>query len=199
LVAKGGPRIKKSASDPGLLFPPADASKLADKSSIDTVSIPTAEGNVKITRSAQGASLEMLNSATGGTIRMVMNVGTGAQLPGMRLESAGITMKALAEVLSGVVADRPIVDMTGLTGYYEVALNLSLEGAMNVARSAGLNIGGGAGVGSKAGVVSGEGISDLSGSSILASIASLGLKLEPRKLPFEMMVVDHMEKTPAGN
>ena len=42
--------------------------------------------------------------------------------------------------------------------------------------------------------------SDPSGSgSIMASIQSLGLKLEPRKLPLDLLVVDHIEKTPTAN
>ena len=30
----------------------------------------------------------------------------------------------------------------------------------------------------------------------MASIQKLGLKLEPRKLPMELLVVDHIEKAP---
>jgi uncharacterized protein (TIGR03435 family) len=33
----------------------------------------------------------------------------------------------------------------------------------------------------------------------MASIQSLGLKLEPRKLPLDLLVVDHIEKTPTAN
>ena len=44
-------------------------------------------------------------------------------------------MKNLAEMLSVGVVDRPVVDMTELTAKYEVAVDLSAEDAMSVARA----------------------------------------------------------------
>jgi uncharacterized protein (TIGR03435 family) len=38
-----------------------------------------------------------------------------------------------------------------------------------------------------------------SGGSLFAAIQQLGLKMEPRKAPLEMVVVDHLEKTPTEN
>jgi uncharacterized protein (TIGR03435 family) len=35
--------------------------------------------------------------------------------------------------------------------------------------------------------------------SIFASVQTLGLKLEKRKLPIEHVVIDHLEKVPVGN
>jgi hypothetical protein len=35
-----------------------------------------------------------------------------------------------------------------------------------------------------------------SGNSLLTAVQHLGLKLEPRKLPLDTVVVDHVEKTP---
>jgi uncharacterized protein (TIGR03435 family) len=37
------------------------------------------------------------------------------------------------------------------------------------------------------------------GGSIFTSIQALGLKLEPRKTPFDTMIVDKLEKTPTEN
>ena len=37
------------------------------------------------------------------------------------------------------------------------------------------------------------------GVSIYSSIQQLGLKLDAQKLPMDAIVVDHAEKTPAGN
>ena len=41
--------------------------------------------------------------------------------------------------------------------------------------------------------------SDPGGSSIFDSVQKLGLKLEPRKVPVEMIVIDKIEKTPTEN
>jgi uncharacterized protein (TIGR03435 family) len=102
-------------------------------------------------------------------------------------------MKTFAEMLSVGVVDRPVVDMTGLTGNYEVAVDLSAEDAMNVARASVMFLparGGGGGDGAA---------SDPPGTSVYTSIGNLGLKLEPRKLPLDVLVVDHMEKVPTAN
>jgi len=37
------------------------------------------------------------------------------------------------------------------------------------------------------------------GSSILTSVQQLGLKLEARKMPLDMIVIDHLEKLPTEN
>jgi uncharacterized protein (TIGR03435 family) len=41
--------------------------------------------------------------------------------------------------------------------------------------------------------------SDPSSSSIFVSVQQLGLKLEPRKAPFEFVVIDHVERMPSEN
>jgi uncharacterized protein (TIGR03435 family) len=42
-------------------------------------------------------------------------------------------------------------------------------------------------------------LSGSSGDSLLNALEKLGLKLETRKAPLEMLVVDHMEKAPTEN
>jgi uncharacterized protein (TIGR03435 family) len=41
-------------------------------------------------------------------------------------------------------------------------------------------------------------VSDPTG-SVFKSVQQLGLKLEPRKTPLDLIVVDHAEKTPTEN
>ena len=57
----------------------------------------------------------------------------------------GMPVARLGEMVSRFV-DRPVVDKTGLTGKYDVAIDLSMEDIMKVARSAGMAVpsGGGA-------------------------------------------------------
>lgn len=185
VVAKGGPKMKESAPEPEPPPPPPGAPKP------DSILLPTAEGDVKATRSPQGIVIEMPGGEITGKLRMSVGGGAGAPQR-MHVESSGMTMKAFAQVLSVGVVDRPVVDMTGLTASYEVAVDLSQEDAMNVVRNS-VNLiprgaGGGDGPGHDAGA------SDPAGASIFTSIQNLGLKLEPRKLPLDMLVIDHMEK-----
>jgi uncharacterized protein (TIGR03435 family) len=44
-----------------------------------------------------------------------------------------------------------------------------------------------------------ETASDPSGGSIFSSLQQMGLKLEPRKAPVDLIVVDHVEKVPTEN
>jgi uncharacterized protein (TIGR03435 family) len=101
-------------------------------------------------------------------------------------------------MLSVGVVDRPVVDLTGLNGSYEVAVDLGELDAMNVAMST-MSFLAGAGGDGGAATMPGANLADPAGSSIFSSIQNLGLKLEPRKLPLEMLVVDHIEKTPTAN
>jgi uncharacterized protein (TIGR03435 family) len=41
--------------------------------------------------------------------------------------------------------------------------------------------------------------SDPSGGSLLHPVQQLGLKLDPRKMPTETLVIDHVEKEPTVN
>jgi uncharacterized protein (TIGR03435 family) len=76
-----------------------------------------------------------------------------------------IPMSALADRLSRQPfgLDRPVIDLTGLSGEFDVTLNFSDE------------------------------------SIITAVQDQLGLKLELRKIPVDVLVVDHADKVPAAN
>ena len=112
-------------------------------------------------------------------------------------------MPGLAETLSKLLARR-VVDMTKLNGNYQVALEMSKEDerAYFTARAAALGItldmppdGVSGGRGDDAATAS-----DPSGvPTIFKALEKLGLKLERRKVPVEMIVVDYLEKTPTDN
>jgi uncharacterized protein (TIGR03435 family) len=99
-----------------------------------------------------------------------------------------IDMPALAQFLSGNV-DRPVLDMTGLKGFFEIKLNWTPED---------LRPGQGAG-GDRP--KDGTAIApDLGGPSIFTAVQEqLGLSLTPRNAPIEMLIVERAEKTPADN
>jgi uncharacterized protein (TIGR03435 family) len=87
-----------------------------------------------------------------------------------RLTARQQPLSALANSLR-LSAGRPILDKTGLTGNYDFTLEYSLR----------------------------ESIDDPIPGLLDALPQQLGLKLEDRKAPFDIIVVDHAEKVPTGN
>jgi uncharacterized protein (TIGR03435 family) len=81
------------------------------------------------------------------------------------------SMEHLAGFLTGLV-ERPVLDMTGLQGEYEYTLSFR----------------------------TGSDAAESPGPGLFAALQSqLGLKLDARKAPVEMLIVDHVERTPTGN
>ena len=142
-----------------------------------------------------------------GTIKV-----SGAPQEGsIHLEVSKISMAGFADLLTGMT-DRPVVDMTGLAGNYQVAIDASPEELIGgMARAQGLTFGPGGpggGFGGPGGPdgrgggpvrVQTDGASDPLGATVSASVEKLGLKLDARKSPVETIVVDHLEKAPTDN
>jgi uncharacterized protein (TIGR03435 family) len=115
----------------------------------------------------------------------------------MRMEFGRVSMAQFAETISRFV-DRPVVDATGLTGTYQVPLELRQEDLMAMvmvqARAAGVSLP----VGALPGATPGQAAEPAS-SSIFESVQKLGLKLDSRKMPVDMIVVDSAERKPTDN
>ena len=101
--------------------------------------------------------------------------------PKGRSVRANVTMKGFAGALSGLL-DRPVVDLTGLTGGF----NINLEWAPDETSSNPNGNEGGAADG-------------VPGPTVYTALHQVGLKLESRKAPVEILVVDHAEKVPVEN
>ena len=149
---------------------------------------PAVTGSSSVTVS-QGKGGATVSDGTGKQQRMIPSPDGKS----MRFEITGATLAELAEGLSPM-ADHPIVDMTGLTGKYQITLDISMQEIMNAARAAGANVPPAAVDPNKPA----EGASD-PGSTIFTSLQALGLKLEARKTPMPMIVVDSIEKMPTEN
>jgi uncharacterized protein (TIGR03435 family) len=112
------------------------------------------------------------------------------------LEMNNVTMPGLANYLSNVVG-RPVLDKTGIEGNYDVTLDVDPTEFMATMKR------------NMAGVViaepGGAARADASpapespGGSVFTAVQQLGLKLEGRKAPLEMIVVDHADKVPTEN
>jgi uncharacterized protein (TIGR03435 family) len=137
-----------------------------------------------------------------GGISMIM-MPNRARLMGQRQ-----TIQDLANRLTAML-DRPVMDETGLTGKYDFTLTYSPEG-LNSGMGMMMPVpppGGGPGSGSTAVAGGGPGPGGPANTAEMetppdlftAIQAQLGLKLDAKKGPVEMLVIDHVEKAPTEN
>jgi uncharacterized protein (TIGR03435 family) len=163
VVGKGGLKLKESPLDP------------------EPEGTEAGKGAVNVT-------------ATGGRGGTTVNYGRGAYftLADNKFEARKLTMAALADSL-GRFVERPVVDMTELTGTYDLTLEFTPEEyrvlLIRMALSAGVNL-------------PTEALKLLEGASdeaLFKGLQALGLKLESRKAPLEVLVFDSITKTPTEN
>jgi uncharacterized protein (TIGR03435 family) len=192
VVGKGGPKLKKAPPEP-----PAPAAAAASPGEPDdsAPSKPPPKGEIsygsgdnRVTMKQSGSGM-VINTKETGAMRM-----SPGENGGWRLEADKMTMETFALMLSQYV-DRPVVDLTELKDKYQVALELSMDTLMAVAKKMGMNAGitpGAAGSPTRPA----DAASEPSGSSLFNSVQQLGLKLDSRKLPYDILVIDHVERTP---
>jgi uncharacterized protein (TIGR03435 family) len=147
------------------------------KESVPDPQAPAPPQNVDVTvseaKKGQGADIDL-----GG--------GSSISSTGGKIEGRRVTITQLISSMERFL-DRPVVDMTGLTGRYDLTLQCSLEEVRNVLRSTG------------SAVRIPDAAADQFPGSIADSLQAAGLKLEARKGPIEVLVIDHAERTPTGN
>lgn len=131
--------------------------------------------------------------APGGSVASLGAGGDSAITPGpngsVHVESRRMTMSRLVGTIARY-CELPLVDMTELSGAYEVSLDVSGEEVRSAARSKGIAM---------RTTPAGEEASEPSGVSMRASLEKLGLRLESRRLPVEVVVVDSADKVPSEN
>ena len=179
VVGKNGPKMKESVEDaaPKGGGPADGPAAVMGKPTVDRdgfpVLPPAAAGRTAV-------SLALMN----GNVRM-----TASKQP----------MSGLAEDLSRQL-DLPVVDMTGLTGKYEYTLYFAPEGGIgfrlprdrSVLRCS-------ASRRRRAGNAGGAPDGRSNPNLFTALQEQLGLKLEQRKGPVDLLVIDHLEKVPVEN
>jgi uncharacterized protein (TIGR03435 family) len=190
VVGKGGPKMKESTEVPV---------------AIDE-SVPLKEGEmmqqgpdgpVRVTIGKLGSGV--MDMGAKGKIAYGVDPATGT----MHMDASMMTMAGFADILTqfsqmagGGATGPQIVDMTGLKGYYQAAIDFSLADLMNMMRSRGMDIPGGPAGGAPG---AGAAIDPDGKSSLLEAVQSLGLKMESRKAMVEQVIVDHIEKAPTEN
>ncbi len=187
IVAKNGPKLKESVDDPNA--PPAP-------------DFPPGGGGGKGTQFADGPVtgngpvIRKGDPATGpptpprGAMRMMFNNGR------MKMASDGQTMERFVDML-GTQVDRPVVDMTGLKGKYDISLEFAPDMALMQSKMAAL---GGPPPGAGRGGPDADSPDGQNAPGIFTALQEqLGLKLDPRKGPVDLLVIDSVEKTPTAN
>ncbi len=169
-----------------------------DKKEFAVYGLLVAKGGSKMKESplgsGEGARSAVNVTANGGPGGTTVNLGNGAafSVGNNRFEATKLTMPALADSLARFV-DRPIVDMTGLKGAYDFTLEFSPEDFRAMMIRAAIS----------AGVAlppeAHQLLETASGDSLFSAVQTLGLRLEPRKAPLDVLVIDHVQKTPAEN
>ena len=174
LVGKNGPKLKESAPDDTASAAgdgPAAGGASGGRSM--TFAVSGGEGAVKLPPGAAAAK------------------GTWMRVGGGHVSVSKVSSGAIADLLARQL-DRPVFDMTELKGVYDFTLDWTPEESQ--------------GMGPKQAERAGEGDAEMSAAStpespsIFAAVqAQLGLKLEARKGPVEILVIDHAEKVPTEN
>jgi uncharacterized protein (TIGR03435 family) len=132
--------------------------------------------------------------ASGGRAGVALSFGRGSSFvfADNKIVATKLTMVSFVDTL-GRFLDRPVVDATGLTGNYDFELPFTPEDyrAMQIRSAIAAGV-----------VLPPEALRLLeggNGDSLFSAIQAIGLKLEARKAPLEVLVVDSVRKTPTDN
>ena len=133
-------------------------------------------------------------AAAGGPNGVAIDMGGGSSFAygNNRLEIRKMTMIAVAEILTRFV-DRAVLDRTGLTGTYDIVLNVAPDDFTPLIIRSAIN----AGITlppQALRVLDGANADPLSG-----PLRDVGLTLESRKAPLSVVVVDAIARTPTEN
>ena len=170
-----------------------------DKKEFPVYGLTVAKGGPKLKESPletlpEGAPAATNVQGTGGRGGVYINYGRGAffSFADNKLQVSKLNMTIISDLLARFT-DKPVVDMTDLKGTYDFTLEFSPEDfrAMQVrsAIAAGIQLP----------PEAMRALDYANSDSIFAALQTAGLKLESRKAPLDVVVVDHIEKSPTAN
>ena len=170
-----------------------------EKKDVPVYALILGKGPLKLKQSAPNANSNepkgAVNVAASGSAAGVSaNLGNGSYYTfgDNKFEAGKMTMDALVRMLSGFV-NRPILDLTGLKGTYDLTLNVAPEDYQAMLIRAAVNNGV---------VLPPQALrllDDNAPASLFDAIQQLGLRLDARKLPLDALVIDQISKTPTDN
>jgi uncharacterized protein (TIGR03435 family) len=136
---------------------------------------------------------EQVKLAGGGGRGGIVDYGGGSYfaLPHYRMEGRKLAMDRLAALLAALT-DRPVIDQTGLSGRYDINLELAEDDYDAIMTRAGMSIGEAPSPGD---------LQQLAtvGDPLPRVLRSLGLDLKPGKGRVEVLFVDNVNKDPREN
>ena len=104
------------------------------------------------------------------------------------INAVRMTMPEFAALLS-TNTGRPVLDRTNLTGIYAFSIELPSDAwQVRMRASAGI-----------ATAADGTPLNEPVSVSVPRGVERLGLKLEPRRIPVDTIVIDHIERVPSAN
>jgi len=183
MIAKGGSKLKESTAT-------AEAFDENTPLKPGETKVDSIDGQTRLMKNPDGSTTYNMGTRGSFTLRVDGQTGT------MHMEASGMTLKGFAVMLSSLGGGngRPVADMTGLKGTYQLAVEFSLSDLVSSLRDQGIEIP------TRPGGGPDSAPSDPSGDSTVSdALGKLGLKLEKSKAMVEQLVVDHVEKTATEN
>lgn len=166
-----------------------------DKKEFAVYGLVVSKGGPSLKESANSESGNGNVNVTGGgdASGTSVNLGNGSAYTfgSEKFEAHKMTMTVFSDAL-GRFVDRPVVDMTDLTAAYDFTLPVTPEDFRAMQIRSGMN----AGVVLPPQVIQ---MAESSYDSLHTSLSKVGLKLEQRKAPLDVIIVDHAEKTAGAN
>jgi uncharacterized protein (TIGR03435 family) len=132
-------------------------------------------------------------SGTGSAAGVAVNLGNGSSytFAGGKFDGKRVEGRLIAEVLERYT-DRPVIDSTELKGRYDFSFEVTPEEYQTLLIRAAVN----------SGVVlppQALRLLDNGGDPLGEALGQLGLKLESRRAPIDVLLVDQIQKTPTDN
>jgi uncharacterized protein (TIGR03435 family) len=175
VATKDGPKLTVSAATPQ----PLDET------------IPLKPGQTR--RDTQDGPMLLTSNPDGSTTydlgaRGSFNLKFNGETRSMHMDASALSMNGFAMMMTqlGAGQGRQVVDMTGLTGRYQSAVDFSLMDLVTSLHQQGIE------------VPTGSSDPD-SGPSVSSALDKLGLKLEKTHAKVNRLVIDHVEKDPTEN
>ena len=132
--------------------------------------------------------------------KMSYRIVPGAQT--IKLEFSRTTMGGFADMLTemftllGGAGGRQVIDRTEVKGYYDGSLEFSLAEILEMARAQGIDLPAAVGRTDNGQAVASD---PRGGSSLAEAVQAMGLKLQSQKAMVDLVIVDHIDKTPSDN
>ena len=171
-----------------------------DNKDFPVYALEIAKGGLKMKESEPDADSRTTDkpsinvAATGSAAGVSLNLGGGSyySFSNNRLEGKKLAMQQFVDVL-GRFMDRPVVNMTGLTGRYDFVLDVSPEDYTAMLIRSAIT----AGVTMPPQAL--RALDFSTGDSLTNALEKVGLTLTARKAPLEILVIDSMQKMPTNN